>query len=160
MPAFIALRCQGRSNTTNYHHHIKISFPFGVKKWVYFQDTFLRWRKIPAYTFLALHGFTHSAGCVLSEHRRGSLCVNTNIKISVQKDKEWLGNGSERFFSLASQSMSEELAGTAKGSWLESFSRCPMEAVSPHGYPQVLLESLLHPLVQGTVCSSGSSGQS
>lgn len=39
--------------------------------------------------------------------------------------------------------MSEELAGAAKGRWLGRFSRCPMEVVSPHENPQVLLESQL-----------------
>lgn len=138
MPAFIALVCQSRSNTSNYHHHNTIYFPFCAKKWVYF----LRWRTITAYMFLALHGFPHSDMCVLSEHRRGSLYINTYIKKIIQKDKEWLGNGSKRFFSLGSQSMSEELAGAAKGSWLDRLSRCPVEVVSPHEYPQVLLKSL------------------
>lgn len=92
--------------------------------------------------FLALHGFAHSDVFVLSERRRGSLYINTYIKGLIQKDKEWLGNGSEKFFSLGSQSMSEELAGTAKCRWLHRFSRCPMEVVSPHAYLQILLKSL------------------
>lgn len=46
------------------------------------------------------------------------------------------------FSHWGSQSMSEELAGTAECSWLDRFSRCPMEVVSPCGYPQVLLKSL------------------
>lgn len=142
MSAFIALVCKSRSNTSYYHHHNTIYFPFSVKKWVCFQHIFLRWRKITAYVFLALHGFTHSDVCVLSEHRRGSLYISTYIKRLIQKDKEWLGSGSQRFFSLGSQSMSEELAGTAKGSWLDRLSRCPMEIVSPRGYPRVLLKSL------------------
>lgn len=130
MPAFIALVCQSRSNTSNYHHHNTIYFPFCVKKWVYCQHIFLRWRKITAYMFPALCGFTHCDMCVLTEHRRGSLYINTYIKTLIQKDKEWLGNSSGRFFSLGSQNMAEELAGTAKGSQLDRFSRCPMEVVS------------------------------
>lgn len=143
MPAFIALVCQSRSNTSNYHHHNTIYFPFCVKKWAYFQHTFLRWRETTAYMFLALHGFAHSDVFVLPEHRRGSFYIDTYIKGLIQKDKEWLGNGSEKFFSLSSQSMWEELAGTAKCRWLDRFSRCPMEVVSPCGYVQILLKSHL-----------------
>lgn len=43
--------------------------------------------------FLPLHGFTPFDMCVLSEHRRGSLYINSYIKALIQKDRvagQWL----------------------------------------------------------------------